>query len=202
MASEPYEPDAFEAHRQTKCRINKVDGEKYVDGTIKWVVQAVSKLSLREILLPRLNLVDHIVRQGEIVQNGKVLTYPVTHVFSLTAKKFLCEEVLWVSDHRHESHYRRTHTLNKAAEKAGTIIADMTFLKTEGHIQPQPPSELSGSKKGYWEVPYEVVMIFEGRSLRFLARWPREEDLRPGQRQEVLARDQICVAAAFQPGTA
>jgi hypothetical protein len=41
LYSEAYDPDSIEAHSQTKCRINKVDGEKYVDGTIRWVLQAV-----------------------------------------------------------------------------------------------------------------------------------------------------------------
>jgi len=42
IISEPYEPEVFKAHRQTKCRINRVDGERYVDGTIRWVLQQVS----------------------------------------------------------------------------------------------------------------------------------------------------------------
>jgi hypothetical protein len=38
----PYQPEIFEAHQSTKCRINAADGEKYVDGVIRWVIQAVS----------------------------------------------------------------------------------------------------------------------------------------------------------------
>lgn len=48
LMSEPYEPDVFEAHRSTTCRINKDDGERYVDHTIFWVIQAVSHLTARK----------------------------------------------------------------------------------------------------------------------------------------------------------
>lgn len=42
--SEPYDPEEIEAHRLTKCRINKDDGEKYVDNTIRWVIRTVSNI--------------------------------------------------------------------------------------------------------------------------------------------------------------
>jgi hypothetical protein len=38
----PYQPEVIEAHRSTKCRINAADGERYVDGVIRWVIRAVS----------------------------------------------------------------------------------------------------------------------------------------------------------------
>ena len=41
ILSEPFQPEVFEAHSQTKCRINEVDGERYVDETIRWVIRAV-----------------------------------------------------------------------------------------------------------------------------------------------------------------
>jgi hypothetical protein len=42
LQSEPYDPDSIEAHQSTKCRINRTDGEKYVDGTLQWVITAAS----------------------------------------------------------------------------------------------------------------------------------------------------------------
>jgi hypothetical protein len=44
LISEPYEPEVYEEHRKTRCRINKADGERYVDETIHWVIRAVSGL--------------------------------------------------------------------------------------------------------------------------------------------------------------
>ena len=47
ILSEPYEPEVVEAYRRTVCRINHTDGERYVDETIRWVLRAVSRSSLR-----------------------------------------------------------------------------------------------------------------------------------------------------------
>ncbi|KAF1949105.1 hypothetical protein CC80DRAFT_497783 [Byssothecium circinans] len=182
LSSEPYEPEVFEEHRQTKCRVNKADGEKYVDDTINWFIQA-----------------------GESVPNEHEVVIEVKHTFPLTAKKLLCKEELYVSDERHRSHYRKTHPSNKGAERAGSIVADMTFLKAEGLIEPESPSEFStysSTEKRHWAVKFELVMVVEGRSLSFKARWPLKSDLKAGQRQEVHAQGQVCIAAAFQPGTA
>jgi hypothetical protein len=91
------------------------------------------------------------------------------------------------------------------AEMVGSIDADLTFLKDEGHIEPQEPSEYSihfGSQKRFWEVHYEVAMIIEGRSIRFEARWPVKEELGPGKYQRVLGMKLVGIAAAFPPGTA
>ena len=42
LFSESYDPENIPEHRETTCRINRVDGERYVDETIRWVLQAVS----------------------------------------------------------------------------------------------------------------------------------------------------------------
>ena len=41
--------------------------------------------------------------------------FPITvkHTFGLKAKSFACKEVLYVSDSKHESHYRKGHAMNK-----------------------------------------------------------------------------------------
>jgi len=91
------------------------------------------------------------------------------------------------------------------AQKVGTIVANMNFLRDEGLIEPQFPSVYSthsSSQKQHWEVHYEVAMIVEGRSIRFEARWPLMEKLNQGQEQRVLAMKLVGIAAAFRPGTA
>lgn len=87
-------------------------------------------------------------------------------------------------------------------------MADMTFLKEEGLIQLQPPSEystFSGRKDPpkHWSVEFQLVMVVDGRNLRYEARWPvpREDGQFP-QEQTVQAKGQFSIAAAFQPGTA
>jgi hypothetical protein len=150
----------------------------------------------------------------------QAFTFHVKHTFPLTKKKLLSAEQLWMSDFNHENHYRRTHAENKGelnprclykantasgAVMVGFLTADLTRLRDEGRIKPQYPSEFSkhaGSQKRYWEVHYEVALIVEGRSIRFEARYPVKDGLRPGEQQEILGIKLVGIAAAFSPGTA
>lgn len=93
------------------------------------------------------------------------------------------------------------------AELAGSITADMTFLRDEGHIQPVAPSVFStysGPKAPrHWAVQFELVMIIDGRNLRYEARWPpRGSPEASVHNQKVLQSGQVSIAAAFKPGTA
>lgn len=78
------------------------------------------------------------------------------------------------------------------AEKAGTIKADMTPLVEMGKIQLTEPDE-GFEGVPHYRIEFELVMIINGRNLSFEARWPRGG--------EVQGSTQICIAAAFRPGT-
>jgi len=148
----------------------------------------------------------------------QAFTFIVKHTFPLTRKKLLSAEQLWMSDERKENHYRKTHAENKGefnpqcsykanvaagAVMVGFLQTDLTRLRDEGRIEPQQPSgAYAHSQKRYWEVHYEVALIVEGRSIRFEARYPVEDALRPGEQQEVLGVKLVGIAAAFVPGTA
>jgi hypothetical protein len=160
------------------------------------------------------------LRQGERVENMQAFTFHVKHTFPLTRKKLLSAEQLWMSDKARLNHYRRTNSENKGefnpqctykaniaagAVMVGFLQTDLTRLRDEGRIEPQHPSRFSthaGSQKRYWEVHYEVALIVEGRSIRFEARYPVKDALRPGEQQEVLGVKLVGIAAAFAPGTA
>lgn len=73
-------------------------------------------------------------------------------------------------------------------------MADMTPLRKKGLIKPIQPEK--GSKmRRYYKVEIRLVIIIEGRNLRFEARWPIGEDGRK------MAEGQVSIAAAFRPGT-
>jgi hypothetical protein len=70
----------------------------------------------------------------------------------------------------------------------------MTFLRDQGIIQPEDPEPGTKGKRHY-RVGIELVMIVDGRNLRYEARWPI------GGNGTIQGSGQICIAAAFEPGT-
>jgi hypothetical protein len=75
-------------------------------------------------------------------------------------------------------------------ELAGKIITDMSFLRDEGHIK---PVERGRNFQRHYRIEYELVIIVDGRNLRYEARWPAGGTVR--------GRGQTSIAAAFKPGT-
>ncbi|KAJ4299563.1 hypothetical protein N0V90_004809 [Kalmusia sp. IMI 367209] len=138
-----------------------------------------------------IDTIDWLINAGDKLENSE---------------KLICIEELYVSERKHQSHYKKGNANNKGAELAGSIIADMTFLRDEARIQPEGPSEFSEfseePQRLHWAVHFELVMIVEGRNLRYQARWPMKKDLHAGQEPDIQAQGQICIAAAFDPGTA
>ena len=76
----------------------------------------------------------------------------------------------------------------------GFIVVDMTFLITDGHIQPTIPAPGERGQP-HWKVDFEMVMMLKGRNLKYQARWPA------GEGGKVLEENQTCIAAAFVHGT-
>jgi hypothetical protein len=74
---------------------------------------------------------------------------------------------------------------------AGHIEFDLTFLKDLHLIKAQASTE---GKMPYWKITATLVIVVDGRNLRYEVRWPGED----GQIQGV---GQTCIAAAFVPGT-
>ncbi|KAF2734482.1 hypothetical protein EJ04DRAFT_602989 [Polyplosphaeria fusca] len=181
LLNELYQPQVHPAHKGARVTIDPDDGRRFVNSAIDWVITA-----------------------GTLLDNGHTHRFEVRQTFPITRKKLLCDVKLWVSEESHLSHFHKGHAQNSGAEEAGKLRADMTFLKDQGLIEPQLPlsdSTLWGTKKKYWAVHYDVVLIVEGRSLRYEAHYPPSSALQPGE-QPVIQIGQVCIAAAFQPGTA
>ncbi|KAF9887626.1 hypothetical protein FE257_009719 [Aspergillus nanangensis] len=146
LRTEPYDKTNPAHIQQIKFkRYDKHDGDPYIKDTISW-----------------------FVNRNDVLTPGWQYTIPVIHTFDKSEKQLLCEEVLYVSDRNHRSSYRIDHEHNQGMEEAGRIIVDMTELKTKGLIEPRK------SYKGgrHYVVEFELVVIVDGRNLRFEARYP------------------------------
>ena len=49
---------------------------------------------------------------------------PMMHVFKYRTKKLVCEEELWVSDNKHDSHYRKNHQMNKGQARLNPFLME------------------------------------------------------------------------------
>ncbi|KAF7891902.1 hypothetical protein EAF00_008204 [Botryotinia globosa] len=172
LRHEPWQPRLYPGHERVRPDESELDGEKYV-ATIDYFM--VKGTSIRP---------DH-----------QFSPFPTYHTFPIDEKKFLCEEVLYVSDTATESHYSRRNLKNANTQIAGRIIVDMTFLRDKGIITPVYPEEGLGGKEHY-RVEYELVAKVEGRALRYEARYPA------GKGGKVQKKGQFSIAAAFKEGTA
>ncbi|CZT52886.1 uncharacterized protein RSE6_14288 [Rhynchosporium secalis] len=178
LRREPHEPKAagLAGHKTAQVNIDPFNKQGYV------------------------TVIDYFLQMGEIVPAvSHYKPFRCTHAFDVNAEKFRCEEVLYVNDGKTKSHYGLDHEINRQAEEAGRIIVDMTFLRTENHIQPTMPAiDQYGIQRGRprYEITYDLVPIVEGRDLRYEARYP------PGELGEVKKSGQISIAAAFEAGTA
>ena len=87
--------------------------------------------------------------------------------------------------------------MNSGAEVAGTFSVDMTFLKTEGLLQPIMPNPGENKAQPHYSVTFDIVIEIDGLNLYYEARWPSGEQ---GQELEG-SQGQLSIASAFDPGT-
>ncbi|KAH8816829.1 Hsp70 family protein-like protein [Xylogone sp. PMI_703] len=171
LRTEPYEPHELEEHRgPVKPWVDPCDGLEYVRNTIDWLIPKGKTIKAQD--------------------EFPIISY---HLFPIDAEYFICEELLYVSDVAKKSHYKRSHPNNrKVSTIAGRIEVDMTFLRDEGYIFPKYP-EPGRRGRPHYKVEFELLMIVNGRSLRYEARYPVGGPIR--------GHGEICIAAAFRPGT-
>ncbi|KUJ10098.1 uncharacterized protein LY89DRAFT_675587 [Mollisia scopiformis] len=141
-------------------------------------------------------------------QGAKPFRDPFDQDLYVESERLLCEELLYVSDlplviddeteQPLKSNYPLDHSHNRDAQVAGRIITDFTFLREEGKILPiYPESDDEGELigKAHYEVTYDLIVIVDGRNLKYEARYPSGQS---GKAQKIA---QISLAAGFVPGT-
>jgi hypothetical protein len=138
------------------------------------------------------------------------------HAFPIDSERLLCDEYLYVNDKPTASSYPLDHEYNNGEEIppslllgsnngqrigariVGKLVSDMTFLRDDGLIRPTAPRlDADGMRQGmaHYDVTFDLVAIIECRNLRYEARYPANSS---GKAQKT---DQVCIAAAFKPGT-
>jgi hypothetical protein len=94
----------------------------------------------------------------------------------------------------------------------GRIVTDVSVLRDKGYLNIEyPEADRDGVVRGrpHYRVEYDLVVIAEGRNLKYEARWPvmnNHQEIKKRKRagqQEFVALEtaQISIASAFQPGT-
>ncbi|KAK6080760.1 hsp70 protein [Seiridium cupressi] len=164
----------------TKPRRNAVDGGHWVKDTIYWVLKRGD-----EVVTLLAN------RRTERVWKSEPIS--CMHSFLATSSKFICEELLYVSDSATESYYLRDHEKNRDAEEVGAIITDFTFLREQGLVEPVQNYDATGNPIGkeHYEIEYKLYLEVVGRDLQCHAEY--------GDRTRQTSR--INIASAFDPGT-
>ncbi|KAL3454207.1 hypothetical protein BJX65DRAFT_262995 [Aspergillus insuetus] len=125
---------------------------------------------------------DRVLGQGE---NSSILMHRVFDVDDEMA----AHETLYFSDKKVHPHYEKDHWRNDGHREAGVVEANLDFLRENNMLQPK----VNEKGKEYYEVDYSLELEVNGRNMKALIRYP------PGQ--EVKGENQICIAAAFKPGT-
>ncbi|EXJ77707.1 hypothetical protein A1O3_09936 [Capronia epimyces CBS 606.96] len=167
LRSEPY--GDHKEHSKQKAKLDKIDGVRYVDNTICW-----------------------IINKGDVLDSEYVVELSVVYTFADDGSKWAACETLYVSDGRHESHYRREHAENQGAQVAGFVDIDLTPLKESGQIkrQPHPKSGMCP----YWKITGTLRVFVSGRNLRYVV-------IPDGGNGNTSRVGGECIAAAFRPGT-
>ncbi|KAL2860067.1 hypothetical protein BJX68DRAFT_224268 [Aspergillus pseudodeflectus] len=125
---------------------------------------------------------DHVLGEGT---NASILMH---RVFDVDAE-MAAHETLYFSDQMVHPHYEKDHWRNSGHREAGVVEASLDFLRENRLIQPK----INDKGKEYYVVDYSLELEVNGRNMKALIRYP------PGQ--EVQGENQICIAAAFRPGT-
>ncbi|KAF7922130.1 uncharacterized protein EAE98_008341 [Botrytis deweyae] len=142
------------------------------------------------------HVINYFVIKGELVP-PKYKFPPITSIytFPLNEEKFICEELLYVSDKARLSHFPLAHDRNNDAQIASRIIFDMTFLRTKKLIKPTTVRRGPISiVKPHYQFQLEIFPELNGMLLEYYAKYSTENG------KTTVSKGQVSVAAAFAPG--
>ncbi|KAF7903994.1 hypothetical protein EAF00_001328 [Botryotinia globosa] len=163
---EEHDPIGIPAHKKVKPMTDSSDG------------------------VPYLEVMDWVVKKGEVIPATKEYRTDVHFIFPTTRTTFIYKQELYVSDTSTEQHYKFTHPKNRGAQIVGTVHLDFGELIRSGAIQ--ETIEQDGLKiSRYYRVDFELVMKVKGRNL----------EIKGCIGGESFGGQEVSIAAAFVPGT-
>ncbi|KAG4259811.1 hypothetical protein FPRO03_12461 [Fusarium proliferatum] len=162
-------------HQNKRYMWSPHDGRRYIENTIYW-----------------------FLKKEENIPPVYEYQFDSIHLLDALPGPFICREEFYVSDTATESHYKKSDTKNKGAERAGAIEVDVTFLRDEGLITSEeaPPQE-DGNKAGsrHFKIDLKMRIKVIGRDLEWL--------IRTGTaiyKDQIEKKCLINIASAFRPG--
>ncbi|KAL4962170.1 Hsp70 family protein [Aspergillus stella-maris] len=133
-------------------------------------------------------VLDWVIKKNSILSKQQQFRTCNWQTFKLDEELMIYQQI-WVSDFDNaRDHYQSHDPCNRGAEILGTFQIDLEPIKNEGLLKLK-----SGPIGKFYEIHYELCMEVNGRNLSVKLFCP------PGERCR--AQTQICIAAAFIPGT-
>ncbi|KAL5341915.1 hypothetical protein BJX70DRAFT_395283 [Aspergillus crustosus] len=125
---------------------------------------------------------DQVLAKNHTIRTRNWQTFKMEEELTFNQK-------IWVSGFDNaQDHYQSSAMQNRGAEVLGILLIDLQEVKEEGLLETK-----MGGQGPYYEVHYELGMEVDGRNLSVKLFCP------PGGRCR--AQMQLCIAAAFIPGT-
>jgi hypothetical protein len=169
LRAEPF--GEYEEHEGMTPSWDKHDGLPYIKKTIDWV------LPLGLTVPPVWNCVP----------------FTSSHTFDVwPIRPLVCREILYVSDHSTQSHYRLSHHNNAGAQKVGEIVVDFSDLREKG-LKPVERVVYEDGRtvgKKHYRINFTMVIQVVDRDLRCYAIY----------NQQVKKKCRINIASGFRPG--
>ncbi|GAQ03697.1 hypothetical protein ALT_1018 [Aspergillus lentulus] len=146
-----------------------------LEGTVDLIMEQLEQLNGQEVK-------DRVVAQGESAEICMHRTFEL-------GQEMAAYETIYFSDQRVFQHYRIDNPKNRGHRKAGVVKASLDALRRRNMLE----EKINEDGDVYYEVHYSIKLEVDGRNVKATIHCP------PGQ--EVQGEAQICIAAAFSPGT-
>ncbi|KAF7165387.1 hypothetical protein CNMCM6106_001577 [Aspergillus hiratsukae] len=146
-----------------------------LEGTVELIEEQLEQLKGQEVK-------DQVVAQGESAEI-------CMHRAFEPGQELAAYETIYFSDQRVFQHYRIDNPKNRGHRKAGVVEASLDVLRRNNMLE----EKINEDGDVYYEVHYSIKLEVNGRNVKATIHCPPGQDLQ--------GEAQICIAAAFSPGT-